>query len=505
MLDEYVVANGQDTATRGIQVMPVKGQPYAHQQKAYDFIRKTFGLDGYNPAKGKGAALLMEMGTGKTLVAIAATGCLSNQGKAARVLIVAPLPVLGVWEQEFEKFADFPYTLTVLRGTTSKKKAQLKNIDGDGLQVVVTNYDCLSKLATELAAYKADLVIADEGHKIKDSRTKRSKAMHKLGDLARYKLLLTGTLITNREMDVFSQYRFIDHTVFGKYFLSFRDTYFDMIGYGNHTPVFREDKKEDFLNTMHSVAFRVTKAECLDLPAVTEEERVVELEPKAMKKYLELERTSQAQLEDSNKITAQDILTRLLRLSQFTGGYLPSDDGNEIQVSQAKLDALAEIIRSAVNENKKIVVMAKFSAEINAITKLLEDENVKYALLCGKIKDKDGKIKRFQEEKDCLVFVGQIDTAALGITLTAASTMVFFSLDYSMSNFKQAKARINRSGQTENCHYIYLLAKDTVDAKVLETLRNKMSLAKMLLDEYRKGQNPFSASPSGHSTASIAA
>ena len=164
MLDEYVVANGQDTATRGIQVMPVKGQPYAHQQKAYDFIRKTFGLDGYNPAKGKGAALLMEMGTGKTLVAIAATGCLSNQGKAARVLIVAPLPVLGVWEQEFEKFADFPYTLTVLRGTTSKKKAQLKNIDGDGLQVVVTNYDCLSKLATELAAYKADLVIADEGH-----------------------------------------------------------------------------------------------------------------------------------------------------------------------------------------------------------------------------------------------------------------------------------------------------------------------------------------------------
>lgn len=83
----------------------------------------------------------------------------------------------------------------------------------------------------------------------------------------------------------------------------------------------------------------------------------------------------------------------------------------------------------------------------------------------------------------CRVFVGQIAAAGLGITLTAASTMVFYSLDYSMSNFEQAKARIHRAGQKENCHYIYLVCRGTVDRKVLYALRQKLNLAKMIVDD----------------------
>jgi SNF2 family DNA or RNA helicase len=92
-----------------------------------------------------------------------------------------------------------------------------------------------------------------------------------------------------------------------------------------------------------------------------------------------------------------------------------------------------------------------------------------------------------------MVFVGQIATAGLGITLTAASTMVFYSLDYSMSNFEQTKARIHRVGQKNGCTYIYLIAKGTVDSKILTALRNKADLAKMLIDDYRKGANPFAS------------
>ena len=90
-----------------------------------------------------------------------------------------------------------------------------------------------------------------------------------------------------------------------------------------------------------------------------------------------------------------------------------------------------------------------------------------------------------------MVFIGQIAAAGLGITLTAASTMVFYSLDYSMSNYEQAKARIHRVSQKNKCHYIYLIAKGTVDRKVLKSLRNKVDLAKLLVDDYRKGKNPF--------------
>jgi len=100
-------------------------------------------------------------------------------------------------------------------------------------------------------------------------------------------------------------------------------------------------------------------------------------------------------------------------------------------------------------------------------------------------------VSRFQKDPDIQVFVGQIQVAGLGLTLVAASTLIFYSLDYSMSNFEQAKARIHRVGQRENCTYIYLAAKGTVDMKVLEALRNKADLARTLVDNYRRGLNPF--------------
>ena len=161
------------------------------------------------------------------------------------------------------------------------------------------------------------------------------------------------------------------------------------------------------------------------------------------------------------------------------------------KVSSAKLDALSDIIDSAAAEDKKLVIMARFVPELDEIQEFLEKKKIGYAVVRGGIKDREEEIRRFQHDDKCCVFVGQIAAAGLGITLTAASTMVFYSLDYSMSNFEQAKARIHRAGQKEKCHYIYLVCKGTVDGKVLSALRQKQNLAKMLVDDYRKSKNPF--------------
>ena len=355
---------------------------------------------------------------------------------------------------------------------------------------MVVNYETAWRLEKELLAFNADMIIADEAHKLKENRTSQSKGMHHLGDKAKYKLLLTGTVITNRELDVFSQYRFLNPQIFGTSFYTFRNRYFDMGGYGNHTPIFRQWMKEEFLEKLHSAAFRVTKAECLDLPSVTEEIRSIELEKDAAELYSSIEDESYAQLGDS-EVTTANILTRLLRLSQITGGHLTDDDGVLKKVSSAKLDALSDIIDSAAAEDKKLVIMARFVPELDEIQEFLEKKKIGYAVVRGGIKDREEEICRFQHDDKCRVFVGQIAAAGLGITLTAASTMVFYSLDYSMSNFEQAKARIHRAGQKEKCHYIYLVCKGTVDGKVLSALRQKQNLAKMLVDDYRKGKNPF--------------
>ncbi|MCD8197832.1 MAG: DEAD/DEAH box helicase [Lachnospiraceae bacterium] len=474
--------------------MPIRAHPYDHQRRAFAFACRVLGID--DPEKaGGGVALLLEMGCGKSLIAVAIAGVLYQRGLISRVLVVAPLLVLGVWEDEFERFADFPYELTILRGGSAKKRETLEKVkqaEEGPLQIVVNNYESTWRLEEEIRRFKPDLIIADEAHKLKDGTTAQSKAMHRLGDRARFKLLLTGTLITNRELDVFSQYRFADSSIFGRSFVRFRNHFFDMTGYGNHTPVFRSSMQDEFLEKLHSIAFRTTKEECLDLPGITEEVRTVEMEPKAMKIYRELEKQAYTELSEESEVTVNNVLTKLLRLSQATGGHLTDDTGKDVTISKAKLDALSDIVDSVTEEGKKLVVMARFVAELDDIEKLLQKKGIEYSVIRGGVTDRQAEVDRFQEDEVCMVFVGQIAAAGLGLTLTAASTMLFYSLDYSMSNFEQAKARIHRVSQKEDCHYIYLQAKGTVDAKVLKSLRDKADLAAMLVDEYRQGRNPFS-------------
>lgn len=218
---------------------------------------------------------------------------------------------------------------------------------------------------------------------------------------------------------------------------------------------------------------------------------MVLLEMETISLYHDLAHDSMLQLREG-EVTAANVLTRLLRLSQLTGGFLREDGGERsTQLSDAKLTALADIVDSAAQDGKKLVIIARFLPEINAITRMLQKKAIRYSLISGEINDRDEQVRRFQEDPDTTVFVGQIATAGMGITLTAADTMAFYSLDYSMSNFEQAKARIHRVGQRNPCTYIYLVAAGTVDGKVLQALRDKADLARVLIDEYRAGKNPF--------------
>lgn len=268
------------------------------------------------------------------------------------MLIVAPLSILGVWEEEFQKFAAFPYALAVLSGTSAKKLDTLRHMNGTALQVVVVNYESAWRLEKALTAWHPDLIIADEGHKIKTHNIAASKAMHRMGTKASYRLLLTGTVITNKAIDVFSQYKFLNPAIYGNSFYAFRNRYFDMVGYGNHTPVLKKSMEGELTEKLHSISYRATKAECLDLPETTDVIRQIELESAALRIYRGLVKESYAELA-GGEVTATNILTRLLRLSQLTGGFLGNDETAAVeQVSAAKLSALEDILDGAMAEEK---------------------------------------------------------------------------------------------------------------------------------------------------------
>ena len=434
--------------------------------------------------RSKSVAILAEMGTGKTLISIGIAGYLYLQKEINKLLIVAPLSITKVWEEEFQKFADFDYQLEVLEGPTKEKSEALRNLFGTKLQVAVVNYESCWRMEKEIAFWKPDMIICDESSKIKNPQAKQSKALHRLGKISKHNMILTGTPVTNNPLDFFSQYKFLDESIFSGSYYSFRARYAIMGGYGNYQVVGYKNLPE-LTEKAHSIAFRITKKEALDLPEQVDVTRYVELEPMARAIYNQVERNSYAEL-SQGEVVVRNVLTKLLRLSQITGGYI-KDEFSEIeeQVSSAKLNALEEIIEECLDADKKVVVFARFISEIDAITRMLKHYGIKYSLIRGDVKDRASEVEKFQNDKDVKVFVGQLQTTGMGLTLTASDTAVFYSLSYNFADYEQAKARIHRIGQKNNCTYIHLIAKKTIDEKVMEALSKKKNIADLVVDNWK--------------------
>lgn len=330
------------------------------------------------------------------------------------------------------------------------------------------------------------MIVCDESQRIKTPSSAQSKCLHRLGSKAKYKLILTGTPVTQGPLDFFSQYKFLDPNIFGTSFTAFRSRYALMGGFQGHQVVGYQNLPE-LINLAHSVAFRVTKEEALDLPEQLDQILYCQLEPVARRSYNELLKENITILSEEKVITAQNVLSRLLRLSQLTGGFVGTGE-EAAEVSSAKLNLLEETLKEIMAGGKKVVVFARFTAEIQAIKKMLERLNLNYAYIAGEVAQKlrGSEVERFQHDEDCKVFLAQTRTAGLGLTLTAADTAIFYSLDYSFADYDQARCRIHRIGQKNRCTYIHLLAQNTVDEKVLEVLKNKRSVADDVVDKWRE-------------------
>lgn len=477
---------------------PVRAKLFRHQVRA-----ANMALIQLSSKPSAGFGLLFEMGCGKTLTAIAIMGALYCQHKITRVLVVAPSSVCSVWPHDLAAFAAFPYEVRVLLGEKKQRLEALHSLTdypntANRLLIAVINYEATHRegIFEALDGYAADLIVCDESQRIKNPRAAQSRAVQMLGDRAACRLILSGTPVQNSVVDLYSQYRFLDPGVFGANFYAFRNRYCQMGGYGGHEVVGYQHMDE-LTRKEHSIALRVTKAECLDLPGQTFVRRYVQLEPEARRLYAQIARASCAELENGEHVTASIVLTKLLRLMQLTGGFVQADGGDRPRpAGSAKLDALADILEDYVQEaGQKLVVFARFRPEIAAICQLLEQRGIRYGRIDGEVPmDQRGAIvETFQQDPGVKVFVAQIQTAGLGITLHAASAAVFYSLDFNYANYAQALARIHRIGQAQSVTYIHLLAEHTVDEQVLDALERKEDLARTIVDGWKKyfqGENP---------------
>ena len=434
------------------------------------------------------------MGCGKTLTAIATMGTAYQMGAIKRVLIVAPTSVCSVWPKEFEEYADFKFNVAVLLGTKTKRISILKGLESfpfKALLVAVINYESTWRegLFEALKEFDPDMIICDESQRIKEPTAKQSKAIHELGDKAKYKLILSGTPIQNNIIDLYSQYRFLDPTVFGNNYYAFRNRYAIMGGFDRRQIVGYRDL-DKLIQKEHSIAYRVTKEEALDLPEQTFLTMIITMEGKAKNTYDRLKRDSFAELENGGQITAPTVLTKLLRLQQFTGGFLQADESTRPEfVFDGKINALEDILDDyVISAEKKLVIFCRFRPEIDLIKNSLEKKRIKYASIYGdiKIEDRGPIVDDFQTNPETMVFLAQIDTAGLGITLTAANTCVYYSVNFNYAAYSQSLARIHRIGQKNTCTYIHLVVEKSIDETVLKALAKKEDLAKTVVDDWRQ-------------------
>jgi len=466
-----------------------KTKPYAHQLKTLEMSwdKKVF-------------AYFMEMGTGKSKVLIDNISMLYDKGKINAALIIAPKGVYKNWfdseiPTHMPDHIEKKMVLWESNITKSKEKELniLFGVDHD-LHILIMNVEALStKKGKDFAGkflncHRAMLAI-DESTTIKTPSALRTKNIIDLGKHIPYKRILTGSPVTKSPLDLFTQCAFLDPWLLDhQSYYTFKTRYAVVrkivvngrqieivVGYRNLAEL--SEKIKPF-------SYRVLKEDCLDLPPKTYMKRTIQLTEEQRKVYKQMKEMALATL-NGKLITTHNVITQLMRLHQITCGHFKSDDGKIQKISNNRLDELMDVLSELEG---KAVIWAHYRYDIEviveAIKKAYGDKSVVTYYGDTSTEDRQKAIKLIQDKDSQVRFiVGTPQTGGYGITLTGASTMIYYSNGYDLEKRQQSEARIDRIGQEKNMTYIDIIAEDTVDEKIVSALRKKVNIASEIMGE----------------------
>jgi len=469
-----------------------KTKPYAHQLKALEMSwnKEVF-------------AYFMEMGTGKSKVLLDNVAMLFDKGKINSVLIVAPKGVYKNWydseiPEHLVKHIDRNVVLWKAL-ITKEQKLKLDSLfeqDFTKLQILLMNVEALSTkkgfdFARQFLNVRKALFAVDESTTIKNPGAKRTKNIINLSTMGKYRRILTGSPVTKSPLDLYKQCEFLDPWLLGhQSYYTFRTRYAIMrsanfngrsvqivVGYKN---------LEELSEKLKPFSYRVLKDDCLDLPPKTFMKRVIQLSPEQNKLYQQMKQLALAEMNGKMTTTAT-VLTQLMRLQQITCGHFKADDGSIQEIKNNRIDQLMELIDEVEG---KAVIWAHWRHDIDTIVREIEKEypgSVVTYYGDTTTEDRQKAIKEMQDPESKIRFlVGTPQTGGYGITLTGASTMIYYSNGYDLEKRQQSEARIDRIGQKKPMTYIDMLAEGTIDEKIVKSLRKKVNIATEIMGEELK-------------------
>lgn len=497
-----------------------KRKPYRHQ---VDALKKLLDLK-------YGGALLMEPRTGKTQVCLDFTTIRHKQGAVNRVVIVCPVSVMSVWEDEIAAVVNAKYRILVWDKKTRRRKG-LPAYGKDTLDFVIVNYDAFStpgrmtrnrqgeavrsrrggryEVIKQLRAWQPQLMILDESHRIKTSSAKKSSGVKMVAwkrsqaegllELVPFRIIATGTAVTKKKrvFDIYSQWRFLDpHGWISGYTMdSFKAEYgiWKPARLGNYE-TFVGNQNEDKLHLrIHRDGFAVARDECFDLPARRTQLHYVELEGETARIYDELATEMIAKLNEGEITEAQLRIVLDLRLSQLTSGVAfaqPTEaypKGRLLRVGQEKLDLLEDRLLDLFEADEKVVIACQWRSDLAAVEAMVQRmrfdrKPVPCYSLHGGVKSRlvrDQNRRNFQARPGPSAFVMQPQAGSLGIDLSTSATMIWVSLTRSYVDWTQANDRTALSPRGTVMEVI--LARGTVDEIRYQALQEDGDVVKSVM------------------------
>ena len=469
-----------------------KTKPYAHQLKALEMSwnKEVF-------------AYFMEMGTGKSKVLLDNIAMLYDRGKINGALIVAPKGVYKNWHDSEipEHLPEHIDRNVVLWKSLVTRQQKLKcdslfDHDFTKLQILLMNVEALStkkglNFTRQFLNVKRALFVVDESTTIKNPGAKRTKNIIQLSKLGKYRRILTGSPVTKSPLDLYTQCHFLDPFLLDhNSYYSFRSRYALMrtanfngrsvqIVVGYHNLAELSKKLEPF-------SYRVLKDDCLDLPPKTYMKRVIQLSPEQKKVYQQM-KTSALAILNGKMVTTMNVITQLMRLQQITCGHFKADDGSIQNIKNNRITELMDVLEEVEG---KAIIWAHWRHDIDTIVESIEEQypgSVVTYYGDTSTEDRQKAIKKIQDPESKVRFlVGTPQTGGYGITLTGASTMIYYSNGYDLEKRQQSEARIDRIGQKKPMTYIDIIAEDTVDEKIVKSLRKKVNIATEIMGEKLK-------------------
>ncbi len=443
-----------------------KTVPYTHQMAG---SAQIFGR--------RESAIHAEPGTGKTKMAIDAISAKYGAGLVSRLLVMCPKSVRAVWVNEFTTHCPLPHHVQIL-----KTPSKLPSFNAGLFQVLVISSESMSSsgafdtAAAFVRGGKCALVI-DEAHMVKTHNTQRTKNAKTLADACVSTTVMTGTPVGNSLVDLYAQYNILDSNIIGyPDYWSFCDRYCIFGGYENRQIVAYENE-EELMGAIAPYTFRATKADCLDLPPKVYERRTVQMSAEQKALYKELKK--KMRLEGLETKTILDLNTRL---HQLAGGFMPKvTPGGATTyslLSKSKVDELLDVIDDCGGQS--VVIWCAYRHEISHVVGELSAKYGRQSVveIHGGV-DEQERSKSVDAIQSGLArfIVGITSTGGAGITITAASLMVYYSNNFSYIYREQSLNRCHRIGQTRTVTIIDLVAEGTIDEDVMNALDAKMDLA----------------------------